>query len=256
MPGVLIGYGRVSSVDQKLEIQTEQLKAAGCEKIFAEKMSGKAADNRAELQKCLAYVREGDVLVVTRLDRLGRSLPDLLDIVLGLREKGVEFRALQQCIDTSTSEGRMMLGIMGTFAEYEREIRAERQREGIEKAKQKGVYKKIAERKRNIRKKQVDHFYHVKGVRDLKLIAAACNVSERTVQRYLEGHLAPEPEIFVQARENKKLAEPAPDIAALKKEADKIERSEPQVETGDNPAPAFDAPIVQPEKRKKLSLWG
>lgn len=138
----IIGYARVSSLGQSVEVQLDQLKAAGCEKIFAEKKSGTTTTGREQLDLALSFVREGDVFVVTRLDRLARSLVDLRKIVDFLTDKGVGFRCLQQgAIDTTSSEGRLMLNILASFAEFETEIRKERQRDGIAKAKSEGRYK-------------------------------------------------------------------------------------------------------------------
>lgn len=138
----LIGYARVSSSGQSLDVQLEQLGAAGCEKVFAEKRSGTTTAGREQLDLALGYVREGDVFVVTRLDRLARSLVDLRRIVDQLMAQGVGFRVLQQgAIDTTRSDGRLMLNILASFAEWENDIRRERQLDGIEKAKAAGVYK-------------------------------------------------------------------------------------------------------------------
>ena len=137
-----VGYARVSSVGQSLEVQLEQLQAAGCEKVFAEKRSGRSADDREELQRAIEWVREGDVFTVTRLDRLARSMIDLRQIVDRLTAKGVGFTVLQQgAIDTTRSDGRLMLNILGSFAEFEADIRKERQSDGIAKAKEAGVYR-------------------------------------------------------------------------------------------------------------------
>lgn len=138
----LIGYARVSSSGQSLEVQRDQLLAAGCTRIFEEKRSGLSQDGREQLALALDYVRDGDVLIVTRLDRLARSITDLRQIVDRLTAKEVGFRALQQGdLDTSTSNGRLMLNMLGAFAEFEADLRRERQREGIVKAKANGVYK-------------------------------------------------------------------------------------------------------------------
>jgi DNA invertase Pin-like site-specific DNA recombinase len=137
-----IGYARVSSVSQSLEVQLEQLRGVGCDKLFSEKRSGTTRQDRDALAEALDYAREGDVLVVTRLDRLARSGADLYAIVSQLNAKGVGFRCLQQgAVDTTSSMGKLILGILGAVAEFETDIRRERQREGIEKAKAKGVYK-------------------------------------------------------------------------------------------------------------------
>ncbi|WP_088185650.1 recombinase family protein [Sphingobium sp. Z007] len=137
-----IGYARVSSVGQSLDIQQAALADAGCDKIFAEKKSGRRASDREQLALALDYVRAGDTLVVTRLDRLARSVIDLHHIIAKLTDKGVSFRVLQQSgIDTSTSSGKLLLTMLGAVAEFEADIRAERQKDGIEAAKVKGVYK-------------------------------------------------------------------------------------------------------------------
>ena len=137
-----IGYARASSAGQSVEIQEDQLRAAGGEEIFSEKKSGSTTSGRDQLDLALRFVRKGDVFVVTRLDRLARSIGDLSSIIDQLAEKQVEFRCLQQsAVDTTRPEGRLMLNLLGCFAEFENAIRKERQREGIEKAKGEGRYK-------------------------------------------------------------------------------------------------------------------
>lgn len=139
---MLVGYARVSTAGQSLEVQEELLSAAGCEKIFAEKRSGTTTEGRQGLANALEFVREGDTVVVTRLDRLARSIMDLRQIVDRLAAKGVTFRCLQQgAIDTTRSDGKLLLNILASFAEFEADIRRERQKEGIEKAKATGIYK-------------------------------------------------------------------------------------------------------------------
>ena len=134
-------YARVSSTGQSLEVQLEQLRAAGAEEIFQETRSGTTTEGRDQLEAALRFVRKGDVLLVTRLDRLARSMSDLRRIVDTLSAKGVGLRVLQQPFDTTTSEGRLLLNILGAFAEFETSIRAERQRDGIAKAKAQGKYR-------------------------------------------------------------------------------------------------------------------
>ncbi|MBJ7534552.1 recombinase family protein [Rhodomicrobium vannielii ATCC 17100] len=136
----IFGYARVSTTDQDLTIQQAALEASGCLKIFSEKKSGTRRDGRTELQVLLECVREGDVVVVTRIDRLARSVKDLQDLVLELREKGVALRATEQPIDTTTAAGKAFLDMLGVFAEFETNLRRERQLEGIAKAKAAGVY--------------------------------------------------------------------------------------------------------------------
>lgn len=139
---VLIGYARTSTTDQKagLGAQVRDLQAAGCTKIFQEELSSVAA-RRPELDRALEFVRDGDVMVVTKLDRLARSVADLVSITAELRSKGVELRILALNLDTATPTGKLMLNLLGSIAEFERELMLERQREGISKAKADGKYK-------------------------------------------------------------------------------------------------------------------
>jgi DNA invertase Pin-like site-specific DNA recombinase len=136
-----IGYARVSSAGQELSIQLAALKAAGCDVIRAEKQSGTSIEGRAELQTVLEFIHPGDVLVVTRIDRLARSIADLATIVRQLEAKGAALKAIEQPIDTSSAAGRAFLQMLGVFAEFETAIRRERQLEGIAAAKAQGVYK-------------------------------------------------------------------------------------------------------------------
>jgi DNA invertase Pin-like site-specific DNA recombinase len=132
-----VGYARVSSAGQNLSVQLEKLK--GCDKVFKEKRSGVDA-GRPELKRCLEYLREGDTLLVTKLDRLARSTSDLYRIVSHLAEKGVEFKVLDDtAIDTSSRTGKLVMGILALIAEFENDIRRERQTDGIAKARDRGV---------------------------------------------------------------------------------------------------------------------
>jgi DNA invertase Pin-like site-specific DNA recombinase len=134
------GYARVSTLDQDLTLQQTTLKAAGCSVIRAEKASGTRRDGRTELQVLLDFLQPGDVLVVTRIDRLARSLKDLQDIVHELKVKGVSLKATEQPIDTGHAAGKAFLDMLGVFAEFETNLRKERQLEGIRAAKARGVY--------------------------------------------------------------------------------------------------------------------
>jgi DNA invertase Pin-like site-specific DNA recombinase len=138
---MLYGYARVSTIDQDLSTQRAALKAAGCEVIRAEKASGARRDGRTELQVVLDFLREGDTLVVTRIDRLARSVKDLQDLVHELKGRGVKLKATEQPIDTGTAAGKAFLDMLGVFAEFETNLRKERQLEGIAAAKARGVYK-------------------------------------------------------------------------------------------------------------------
>jgi DNA invertase Pin-like site-specific DNA recombinase len=137
----LYGYARVSTIDQDLSLQKQALKAAGCEVVRAEKASGSSRAGREELERLLDFLQEGDVLMVTRIDRLARSIGDLQDIVRLLKSKKVALKATEQPIDTSTAAGKAFLDMLGVFAEFESNLRRERQLEGIAKAKSEGVYK-------------------------------------------------------------------------------------------------------------------
>ena len=137
----IIGRARASSIDQDVTIQEAALRAAGAEVIRSEKRSGTSTAGRAELETVLQFLRSGDTLMVTRIDRLARSIGDLKDIVRTIETKGAALKATEQPIDTSTAAGRCFLNMLGVFAEFETEIRKERQLEGIAKAKAAGVYK-------------------------------------------------------------------------------------------------------------------
>jgi len=137
----VIGYARVSTTDQNLELQESALRAAGCDVIRSEKRSGTTTAGRDELRTVLDFLRKGDTLMVTRIDRLARSIGDLQDIVRAVRAKGASLKAIEQPIDTSTAAGKCFLDMLGVFAEFETNLRRERQLEGIADAKARGVYK-------------------------------------------------------------------------------------------------------------------
>ena len=137
----VIGYARVSTTDQNLELQENALRAAGCEIIRCEKRSGTTTAGRDELRTILEFLRKGDVLMVTRIDRLARSIGDLQDIVRAVKAHGASLKATEQPIDTSTAAGKCFLDMLGVFAEFETNLRRERQLEGIADAKARGVYK-------------------------------------------------------------------------------------------------------------------
>lgn len=138
---MIIGYARTSTTDQDagLEAQHRDLGAAGVERLFSEQVSSVA--QRPQLAAALDFVRDGDVLVVTKLDRLARSMADLMDITRRLEAKGVGLRILAMNLDTSTPTGKLMMNVLGSVAQFEREMMLERQREGIAKAKAEGKYK-------------------------------------------------------------------------------------------------------------------
>ena len=132
-----VGYARVSSVGQSLDIQHEKLKPI-CDKVFAEKRSGTTAD-RPKLKACLSYLREGDTLVITRLDRLARSTFHLTQIAHRLKEQRIGLKVLDQAIDTTTVTGKLLFDMLAAISEFETSIRKERQTEGISLAKSRGV---------------------------------------------------------------------------------------------------------------------
>ncbi len=134
-----VGYARVSTSSQNLENQIDQLKSSGCEKIFSEKRSGKNESDREQFNIMMDFVREGDVLYITKLDRLARSVIDLHNIAKFLESKDVNLRVLHQNIDTISPAGRLLFTMLGAIAEFERDLINERVREGIEAAKKKGV---------------------------------------------------------------------------------------------------------------------
>ncbi len=136
----LYGYARVSTIDQDLGLQKAALRAAGCEVIRSEKVTGTTREGRTELATLLDFIRKGDTLVVTRVDRLARSIADLQDVVRALKAKGAALRATEQPIDTSTAAGKAFFDMLGVFAEFETNLRRERQMEGIAAAKARGVY--------------------------------------------------------------------------------------------------------------------
>ena len=143
---MLIGYARVSTQDQNLELQREALTKAGCQKVFEDKVSGTRAD-RPGLGKAQEMLREGDTLVVWKLDRLGRSVKQLVDLVGELHKQGVQFKSLTDAIDTGTPSGRFFFHVMASLAEMERELIIERTRAGLDVARQLGRKPKMTESK-------------------------------------------------------------------------------------------------------------
>ena len=138
--GRRIGYARVSTEDQDLTIQKAALDKDGCAIVFEEKRSGTKRENREQLDLALKVLTKSDTLVVTRLDRLGRSLRDLANIAHEIGESGAHIRVIEQSVDTATTAGRAFFGMLAVFAQFETDVRRERQAEGIAKAKKAGVY--------------------------------------------------------------------------------------------------------------------
>ena len=138
--GRRIGYARVSTEDLKLTIQKSALKKDGCAIIFEEKKTGTKRKDREQLELAIKVLIKGDTLVVTRLDRLGRSMRDLANLVHEIESAGANLRVIEQSVDTGTSAGRAFFGMLAVFAQFETDVRRERQAEGIAKAKKAGVY--------------------------------------------------------------------------------------------------------------------
>jgi DNA invertase Pin-like site-specific DNA recombinase len=179
----IVGYARVSSAGQQHGSQVERLKAAGAEKVFSEKRSGLDGE-RPELARCLEYVREGDTLVVTKLDRLARSTADLYKIVSGLNEKRVGFKVLDDgAVDTTSRTGKLVMGILSLIAEFETEIRRERQMEGIAKAKAEG---RVGGRPRLVTDEVKASIQRLrKRGHSIRAIAAEIGLSKATIQTAL-----------------------------------------------------------------------
>jgi DNA invertase Pin-like site-specific DNA recombinase len=187
--GMRIGVARVSKRDQHPEAQQDALKAAGCEKVFTDKASGKLA-RRPKLDKALLVAREGDQLVVTKLDRLGRSLDNLIDLAKDLQARGVDLVVLDQGIDTSTAVGRMFFQILGAIAEFEHALMSERTMNGLEAARARGrtggQKPKLGPRQVQLAREMYDS-----GELTVQQIADEFGVTRPTIYRHLGKTTAP-----------------------------------------------------------------
>lgn len=181
----LIGYARVSSVDQSLSLQLDALAEAGCERVFEEKASG-ALDSRPQLDRALDHLRPGDTLVVWRLDRLGRSLRHLIDVVETLEERGVEFRSLTESIDSGTAGGRLIFSVFGALAEFERSLIAERTKAGLAAARARGR-KGGRPPKLSAEQIQVARDMHASREHTVAVIAKTVGASRATIYRALRA---------------------------------------------------------------------
>lgn len=178
---MIIGYARVSTDDQKLEPQTDALERAGAERIYADKITGTKRE-RPQLDQMIDQLRQGDVVVVTKYDRLARSLRDLLDIVETIRERGAGFRSLAEDIDTTTPAGRLVFHVFASIAQFERERISERTREGLQAARKRG---RVGGRPPALSPAQRDEVRRMRDdeSRAIGEIARLFKVSERTVRR-------------------------------------------------------------------------
>ncbi|MEL7803343.1 recombinase family protein [Sulfitobacter pontiacus] len=178
---MIIGYARVSTDDQSLDSQTDALSAAGAERVFADKISG-SRRARLELDRMLEQLRDGDVVTVTKYDRLARSMKDLLEIVETIRARGAGFRSLAEDIDTTTPAGRLVFHVFASIAQFERERISERTREGLASARKRG---RIGGRPPALSPAQKDEVRRMRDEdhRAISEIARLFKVSERTVRR-------------------------------------------------------------------------
>ena len=178
------GYARVSAHDQHTTIQVEALKAAGCHRVWEEKVSGTTRIARTELESVLSYLRSGDTLVVTRIDRLARSLKDLQDIIHELKGRGVHLQATEQPVDTSTAAGKAFLDVLGVFAEFESSLRRERQLDGIALAKAAGKYKGKAPLRQELKDQVINLFKS--GTKQVDIISQI-GIGRTSVHTILKG---------------------------------------------------------------------
>ena len=179
---MLIGYARVSTDDQNLDLQRRALRAAGCEQIFEDQVSG-AALARPGLSQAMTLAGTDDVLVVWKLDRLGRSLPHLIELLRDLGQRGAGFRSLSENIDTTTAGGRLIFHVMGALAEFERSLIAERTRAGIGAAKARGVH---VGRRKALTQAQIAHArILIEGGESPSVVARSMKVGRSTLYRHL-----------------------------------------------------------------------
>ncbi len=178
-----VGYARVSTLEQKADLQEDALHRAGCERVFIDQASGASAE-RPELAAALGYLREGDVLAVWRLDRLGRSLKHLVQVVADLQERGVGFRSLNESIDTTTPTGRLIFHVFAAVAEFERDLIRERTSAGLAAARARG---RMGGRKPSLtpKKVKVARRMYEDGDSTVAEIAKVLGVSRATIYRHL-----------------------------------------------------------------------
>lgn len=183
---MLIGYARVSTQDQTLDLQTDALARASCEKIFTDTTSGSKSD-RPGLQDAMNHLRAGDTLIVWRLDRLGRTLKHLIAHITDLSEKGIGFKSLQESIDTTTSGGKLIFHIFGALAEFEREIIRERTNAGLQAARARGRFGgRPTSQSRDPKKIALARKLHSEGNTPVQEICATLHIGRSTLYRYLQ----------------------------------------------------------------------
>ena len=180
-----IGYARVSTGEQTLNLQLDALNTSGCGKIFQETASGAKAD-RPVLDEVLSYLRKGDTLVVWRLDRLGRSLEHLIDVVAALAERGIGFKSLTEQIDTTTSGGKLIFHVFGALAEFERDLIRERTQAGLAAARARGRFGGRPRKLTDSKQLELAHTLYVGGQTDVATICQTLGISRPTLSRYLK----------------------------------------------------------------------
>jgi DNA invertase Pin-like site-specific DNA recombinase len=180
---MLIGYARVSTDDQNLDLQRDALQKAGCEQIFTDRISG-TKDRRPGLEEALSHLRSGDTLVVWRLDRLGRSLRHLIDTVTTLQERGIGFKSLTESIDTTTSGGKLVFHIFGALAEFEREIIRERTNAGLQAARARG---RNGGRPKKLTNKQIQMLQHLAADKKHSVKEICLSVKSRGFCTFLQA---------------------------------------------------------------------
>ena len=182
---MLIGYARVSTHDQTLDLQLDALRKAGCEQLFTDTVSGGGAE-RPGLEDAYSHLRKGDILVVWRLDRLGRSLKHLIQTITDLDNRGIGFKSLTEQIDTTTSSGKLIFHIFGALAEFERDIIRERTEAGLAAARARG---RLGGRRRTLAPKEIDMVkrLYADKTTPLKDICKSFNISRMTLWRYIKG---------------------------------------------------------------------
>ena len=183
--GMLIGYARVSTVDQTLGLQQDALETAGCERVFTDTASGATAE-RVGLAEAIAYTREGDILVVWRLDRLGRSLKHLIETITGPRQRKIGFKSITEAIDTTTSGGKLIFHIFGALAEFERDIIRERTQAGLAAARARGRHGRRPKALTPKKAQMADALYNDK-TNTITDICKTLNVSRATLYRHLRA---------------------------------------------------------------------